>query len=277
VTEPEGPAPRQEALQRIDKGYSRAFTTEPKIRRVFWHKQQTVKTRATVLQESFYPATDVHYNAVRQRMASLLGIVDDQSILAYLGRPETVTRNQVSQMVRYRSGAVVNKDHTFILKLRAKQGYIELFDLGHAYVKNNEWWIHWNHTEQTTLPISNQSEQPSFSGQGEVSDCAKVFKEDISLPKMEKTESSSEARAERLERIKRRESDSKGERNSATESIRRKTRTIAENPTKTWFTPTEKATIEERDHRRLALLDRNYLTFLENRSLRETRKTHACR
>lgn len=257
MTEPEVPPPRQEALQRIDKGYSRAFTTEPKLRRVFWHKQQTVKTRATVLQESFYPAAEVRYDAVRRRMATLLGIVDDQSILAYLGRPETVTRNRVSQMVRYRSGAVVNKDHTFIQRLPAKKGYIEVFGLGYVYIENGEWWIHWNHNEQTTLPVSYQGEENG----------GKVSKEDISLPKIEKTESSREARAERLERIerrgKRRESESKGERDFASESIPKKPRTLAETPVKDWLTPAEKATIEGRDRKRVALLDQDYLSFLE--------------
>jgi len=49
MTEPEGPAPKQETLQRIDKGYSRAFTLEPKIRRIVWRKQQAVKTRAFLM------------------------------------------------------------------------------------------------------------------------------------------------------------------------------------------------------------------------------------
>ena len=143
---------------RTDMSCSRAFTIEPKIRRVVWHRQQTVKTRATVLQESFYPTADVPYNAVRQRMAALLGIVDDQSVLAYLGRPETVSRNHVGQIVRYDSGTTVNKRHTFIHLLHAKKGYIEVFGLGYVYVKNDEWWIHWNHNVQSMLSASNQSE-----------------------------------------------------------------------------------------------------------------------
>lgn len=134
------------------------------------------------MQESFYPTTDVHYNAAKQRMATLLGIVDDQSVLAYLGRPETVAKNRVSQTVRYHSGAVVNKNHTFIRRLPAKKGYIEIFGLGHVYFKNDEWRIHWNHSEQSTLPLSYQSEQQHcFYYQGE-RDGGKVSKEDISLP-----------------------------------------------------------------------------------------------
>jgi len=143
---------------RADMPYSRVFTTEPKIRRVIWHKQLTVRTRATVLQESFYPTADVPYSAVRQRMAALLGIVDDQSVLAYLGRPETVSRNNVGQIVRYASGATVNKRHTFIRLLPVKKGYIEVFGLGYVYVKNDEWWVHWNHDVQSELLVSDQSE-----------------------------------------------------------------------------------------------------------------------
>jgi len=158
VTEQEGLASKREALQKTDIGYSRAFTTEPKIRRVVWHRQLTVRTRATVLQESFYPTAHVPYNAVKQRMAALLGVVDDQSVLAYLGRPNTILRNDVKQTIRYYSGATVNKDHTFIRRLPAKKGYIEVFGLGYVYVKDNEWWIHWNHNVQSELPVSDESE-----------------------------------------------------------------------------------------------------------------------
>ena len=146
------------SASRTDTSCSRAFTTEPKIRRVVWHKQLTVRTRATVLQESFYPTADVPYNAVKQRMAALLGIVDDQSVLAYLGRPETVSRNNVGQIVRYESGTTVNKRHTFIRLLPVKKSYIEVFGLGYVYVKDAEWWIHWNHSEQSVLPVSDESE-----------------------------------------------------------------------------------------------------------------------
>jgi len=139
-----------------------------------WHRQSTVKVRAAALQESFYPTTDVSYNAVKQRMADLLGIVDRASILAYLGRPQTKKEQKITQIVRYQArGSIVNKDHTFRQILTAKKGYIETFGLGHCYSVDGEWFIHWNHMVQTVLPLT-----------GEQLDSEKQSIENISLTKI---------------------------------------------------------------------------------------------
>ena len=136
-----------------EKGSSpKVFTNEPKIRRLTLHKQQAVRNRVYALQESFYPTKDVRYEAVKQRMAVLLGILDRMSVLAYLGRPESEQKSVMDQTVRYlKSGATVPKRHYFKRKLGAKKGYIEVFAVGYVYSKNGEWFIHWNHTEQLTL------------------------------------------------------------------------------------------------------------------------------
>lgn len=141
------------------------FTTEPKLRRLTWHKQQSVKNRACALQESFYPTTQVSYAAVKKRMASLLGIVDRASVLAYLGRPAYQKRQRLDQEVIYRrSGTIVNKTHTFIHRLPEKKGYIELFGLGYCYSVKDEWFIHWNHTTQETLPTQLHNESSIQKG-----------------------------------------------------------------------------------------------------------------
>jgi len=131
---------------------NKPFTTEPKTRRIIWHRQTTVKTRATALQESFYPTTDVLYCAVQQRMASLLGIVDRASVLAYLGRPRHEVITPMDQTVQYLgSGTVVKKRHNIRRRLAARKGYVESFGLGYLYVRKGEWFVHWNHTEQMRL------------------------------------------------------------------------------------------------------------------------------
>lgn len=143
----------------IETKQPKSYTTEPKLKRLSWHKQDTVKTRATALQESFYPTIEIQYSAAVNRMASLLGIVDRSSVLAYLGRPASKKRNEIDQEVTYvRSCTRVQKRHTFIQKLPIKKGYIETFNLGYIYVENEVWFIHWNHVEQKTFPFSHQGE-----------------------------------------------------------------------------------------------------------------------
>lgn len=130
----------------------KTFTTKPKLKRLLLHKQQTVKNRACALQESFYPTVEVPYAAVKIRMVTLLGIVDRTSVLAYLGRPESVQDSFMDQTVTYhKTGTVVPKRHKFRRRLKAKRGYIDLFGLGYVHSDKNGWWIHWNHTEQLTL------------------------------------------------------------------------------------------------------------------------------
>lgn len=151
-------APKQNVLQTASKSYSKVFSTKPKFRRLTWHKQQTVKTRVFALKESFFPTTEVSYAAAVQRMATLLGLVDDQTVLAYLGRPEHTKEQTIDQTVRYKgSGAIVNKRHYFKHRLPAKKGYIERFESGYVYVKDGKWWVHWNHQVQLTLPESEGS------------------------------------------------------------------------------------------------------------------------
>jgi hypothetical protein len=186
----------------------RGFTTESKIRRLTWHKQTTVKARAAALQESFYPTKDILYSAAEKRINNLLGLFDRASILNYLGRPQTNIENEVDQLVSYGSGAKVSKKHRFMRKLPAKQGYIEKLGLGYVYVVNGDWWVHWNHSEQTTL-ISNQSEGNS----------SKASVENFSLSNIAKADSETTETQAPVETTEKRESESKGERNSASESI----------------------------------------------------------
>jgi len=188
------------------------FTTEPKIHKVFWHKQQAVKNRACALQESFFPTKDVLYFAVVNRMASLLGIVDRASVLAYLGRPAYETSTPMDQTVQYLgSGVVVRKRHNIRKRLAARKGYIEVFNLGYVYVYKSEWFIHWNHSEQTTL---NSQQNEGIQSQSKV---------DFSLSPKATANSTPRDESElsnHVETEERREEYSLCERNSESESNR---------------------------------------------------------
>jgi hypothetical protein len=237
----------------------RTFTTEPKLRRILWHKQTTVKTRATALQESFYPDVEVTYEAARTRMANLLGIVDRASVLAYLGRPAYESKVEMEQTVTYRkSGSQVPKRHRFYRKFAARKGYIESFNLGYSYRVKDEWFVHWNHVEQLTLEPANQLQGYEASSREQPS------KVDFSLS------SNGSVRMEQ-QRLKERETEEEGggysqrERNSETESNLRQTVFVTDDR----LDPARTAAVEERDRKRLEILNRTLLQQLEN-SVKDT-------
>lgn len=136
------------------------FTTEPKLRRITWHRLQTVRTRVHVLREYFYPRADVLYSAVVQKMTTSMGLVDRTTHLAYLGRPKTTKEQKIDQTVRYlKAGTTIHKRHYFKQKLPARKGYIERFEVGYPYFdKDGSLWIHWNHARQLELPIESLHE-----------------------------------------------------------------------------------------------------------------------
>lgn len=149
------------------------------IKTLTWHKLKTVRTRACALQESFYPTLEVPYAAVKKRMASLLGIVDRISVLSYLGRLEYRQKSTMEQTVTYRkSGTVVPKSHSFQRRIKGKKGYIELFDLGYLFIKNGEWFVHWNHKGLVNEVFFSRASQT----RGE---CVRVAMHDLSLTNMD--------------------------------------------------------------------------------------------
>jgi len=215
------------------KTFSKAFTTEPKLRRLVLHRQQTVRNRVYALFESFYPTKDVSYAAVKQRMATLLGIVDRASHLAYLGRPAYRAKSVMDQTVKYPK-ATVQKTHTFYRRLAARKGYIETFNVGYVYLKGSfgigEWRIHWNHTEQLTLHPRKQSSPQSplklsslDEGLEQNITSQKVSIDDFSLSINKSKGNTDSTRKDECEHGSResekRERYSIGERNCETESI----------------------------------------------------------
>jgi len=85
-------------------------------------------------------------------MATLLGVCDKKSHIAYLGRPSYETVQKISHTKKYQnSGKTIPLTHTLRRKLPGKLGYIELFDLGSVYSVKGDWFIHWNHSTQLTL------------------------------------------------------------------------------------------------------------------------------
>jgi len=77
-----------------------------------------------------------------------------QTVLAYLGRPQTIQVERIEQDVRYlKSGTTTLKEHTFKHKLPSKKGYLELFGYAtlHNDYKTGKIWFKLHHERQTTL------------------------------------------------------------------------------------------------------------------------------
>lgn len=183
-------------------GY-RGLTTQPKLRRLFLRKRQAVRNRAYALQESFYPTADVRYEAVRERMRSLLGLFDDQTVLAYLGRPSCQKDQTIEQTVIYKgSGTRVEKRHFFRHRLPAKKGYVESLGLGYVFIKNGEWWIHWSHKKQLTMPDLNENINPSIPHpESEGKEQFKTSKENFSLTKIDEGDNTQASPSEQDNKI----------------------------------------------------------------------------
>ena len=105
------------------------FDSQPKIRKK-QYKKRSVRRTCEELVASFYPEIKVSYEAMKMQLISKFDRCNRGTILAYLGRPKTRQKETVDHTVQYaKSGTTINKTHTFIHRLPAKKGYVELFGL----------------------------------------------------------------------------------------------------------------------------------------------------
>ena len=102
-------------------------------------KLSTVRERCEKLIILQWPAKEVSYEKLRLDMINKLGLADRLTILKYLGRPQTVRSNRISQEVHYlKSGTVVPKEHRFTQFLERVKGYIEIFGYAQMFLKNGK-------------------------------------------------------------------------------------------------------------------------------------------
>jgi hypothetical protein len=124
---------------------------QPKIKRKPY-KKRSVRRTCEKLVNSFYPETEVSYDALKYRLMTKFGRCSRQTILSYLGRPATRQKETVDHLVTYsKSGTITNKSHTFIHKLPRKKGYIEIFSYASLLEKGNKCYFRLFHTRQTDL------------------------------------------------------------------------------------------------------------------------------
>jgi hypothetical protein len=124
---------------------------QPKIKRKSYNKRSVRKTCEDLV-NSFYPETEVSYDALKYRLMTKFGRCSRQTILSYLGRPETRQKETVDHLVTYsKSGTITNKSHTFIHKLPRKKGYIEIFGYAMLFEEGNKCKFRLFHLRQTEI------------------------------------------------------------------------------------------------------------------------------
>jgi len=140
-----------EVIERSLTPIGKTFTT-PKIRRKKTG-HRSVRRVAHELVDSWYPDTEVCYEAMELKLKTKFERFSRQTVLAYLGRLETRQVQRIDQQIRYRkSGTTTFKDHTFTRRLPRKKGYLELFGLATLFKnKKGEVLFRLHHQRQSTL------------------------------------------------------------------------------------------------------------------------------
>lgn len=131
MTDAETPAPKEKTSYGIDKGYSRAFTTSPKIRRHLTGSMPTRK-RAAYLMELLFQndfIKEAPYEAIYRfvvEKADFIGL-QERTVTQYIGRPrKTLRQNEnlrTSLRITYpRTGTVIPKEYSAVKRLPEKEG-----------------------------------------------------------------------------------------------------------------------------------------------------------
>jgi len=123
----------------------------PNIKRKPYRKRSVRKT-CYELVASFYPETEVSYEAMKMKLTCKFERCSRPTILAYLGRPETRQTEKVRHTIE--SGTTTRtKDHTFLHVLPEKMGHVEKFGLAILCKDNKKGKVFFRlfHPKQTTI------------------------------------------------------------------------------------------------------------------------------
>jgi len=102
--------------------------------------------------DSFYPRESVRREDLVERLQLQFNRWNDKTVLQYLGRPETYTRQVVKHDVRYiKTGSLVPKEHIWRRTLPAVKGVIEKIGRAKMIRSSNEVWYNLFYPRQTTF------------------------------------------------------------------------------------------------------------------------------
>lgn len=302
MTEPEGPAPTPQASQGPDKGYSqtadapsqgqmkerilrktieiveaieRPFSTEPK--RYIKRGSHTVRERSlkyiAILKQKFDVSHEIPLEQAKRIFQDELDIWDRTSLKAYFGTQPDVSRRQIKRRAIYHNtGTVSPKTIELEQSIPKREGYLERLGLIKFEKRGKTWFVALVNNETIVSEICRSQTRVYERLEPEAS------KENFSLTPIlqgkslrnrfggvsdreteEVASGEAETEIERREQRDERECYRVREKSEVNESILEQPQASV----KTWLTPTENATTEERDRKRLALLDRDYPAFLK--------------
>ena len=244
----------------IEEHFSRAFTTAPKTRRHLNGMTPTRK-RAALLMELLFQngyIKEAPYETIRHFItdkADFIGL-DNRTVTTYIGRPKT-TKNtsqnpKTTLTISYlRTGTVIPKEYSSTQTLPEKQGVCHQLGYMTFDYRTKASIITFNH-ERVPLPYHLK---PTYL-ESEKKKHTEPSKDNLCVQPIHMPSQNTEASIETYvtESRERRDSKQHTQINSKpeTESISCQ----PETPQITWLTPTQKATTEERDRKKLQIIIR---------------------
>lgn len=287
---PADTALKQEALQRMDKGYSQTFNTsiETHVREKTLHKTvkiikaverpsqtegkhyikrscHTVRKRSlnyiAILKQKYGVSHEIPLEAAKRIFQKELDIWDRTSLKAYFGTQTAISKRTIQRTAKYSTGTVSNKTIELRQYIFKSEGYLERLGLVKFEKRGNTWFMILANNE-TIVPEIRYPQTRVY----EKIEPKSI--ENFSLTPILQGSRETQAEIEKREQREKRECHRRREK-SLSESHQKRTDTSEG----AWLTPTEQATIEDRDRKKLEILNRELLPLLEKsaKSRGETR------
>ena len=277
---PADTAPKQEALQRMDKGYFQTFNTsiETHVREKTLHKTvkiikaierpsqtegkhyikrscHTVRKRSlnyiAILKHKYGVSHEIPVEAAKRILQKELDIWDRTSLKAYFGTQTAISKRTIQRKAIYSTGTVSNKTIELRQYIFKSEGYLERLGLV-KFEKRGDTWFMILANNETIVPEIRHSQTRVYERVEPKSI------ENFSLTPILEESRETQAEIDKREQREERECHRMREK-SPSESHQKQVATSEA----AWLTPTEQATIEDRDRKRIAQLDQDYLFFLE--------------
>jgi hypothetical protein len=174
-----------------------------------------------------------------------LDIWDRTSLKAYFGTQTDISKRTIQRTAIYHTGTVSNKTIELKQYIFKSEGYLERLGLVKFEKRGNTWFMLLADNE-TIVPEIRHPETRVY----ERVEPKSIENFSLTLILQESRETQAEIEKRECHRMREK---------SPSESHQKRAATSEE----VWLTPTEQATIEDRDRKRIAQIDQDYLSFLE--------------
>jgi len=242
----------------IEEHFSRAFTTAPKIRRHLNGMTPTRK-RAALLMELLFQngyIKEAPYEAIRQFItdkADFIGL-DNRTVTTYIGRPKTTKNSnqnpKTTLTISYlRTGTVIPKEYSSTQALPEKQGICHQLGYMTFDYRIKSTMITFNH-EKVPLPYHLK---PTYLD-SEKKKHTELSKDDLRAQPIPLDSQNTTVHIETYLTENRERRDSKQHTQISSNPENQSIYSQQENMQVAWLTPSQKATTEERDRKKLQII-----------------------